>query len=331
MLSTLVVGTLIQTGVVIILCVGFTFTYMVEKFPNFGHTAIATLGTVVSFTLVKVYGFDPYAAIPFSMAFCGIVGLLLYFLVVRPIKATGAHEITVTFAFFVIAEMLASLVNIYSYWFLLSQSQQSAGFSLMGYDFEWGGYPGILLFTLPVCAVLVVALYVFFTKMKNGIAFRAVAEDEPLASSLGINVRRIHTLSWFMTGALAGLAGGLIPLWQYTGLGYNDQFLVIVMAGSVMGGLNSVTGAVVGGFLAAFSQKALGEIAIAIFGLQAVAYEALYPMIFIVAILMIEPNGVMGIFENLNLYSGNVFVKLWKMLTGRLRFGRGRLTGEMQG
>ncbi len=39
MLSPVVIGALIQTGIVIILCVGFTFTYMVEKFPNFAHTA----------------------------------------------------------------------------------------------------------------------------------------------------------------------------------------------------------------------------------------------------------------------------------------------------
>jgi branched-chain amino acid transport system permease protein len=304
---------------------------MVEKFPNFAHTSIATLGTVVSFSLVKIYGFNPYWTIPFSMAFCGAVGLLLYVLVVRPIKATGAHEITITFAFFAIAEMLASFVSIYSYWFLLTQSGPTEGFSLLGSDFQWEGYPGILLVTLPICAVLVVALYIFFTRVKQGIAFRAVAEDEPLASSLGINVNIMHVLSWFMTGALAGLAGALIPLWQYTGLGYNDQFLVIVMAGSVMGGLHSVTGAVIGGILVAFSQKALGAVAISVFGLQAVAYEALYPMIFIVAILMIEPQGVVGIFENANLYPGNIFVKLWRLLTDRLRYGRGHLTGEIQG
>ena len=298
MLSPLIVGALIQMGVVIILCVGFTFTYMVEKFPNFAHTAIATLGTVLSFSLVRIYGFDPYATIPLSMVFCGAVGLLLYVVIVRPIKATGARELTVTFAFFVVAEMMASLVSMYSYWFLLSQRYPTEGFSLLSRDFKWGGYPGVLLVTLPICAVLVVALYLFLTKVKQGIAFRAVAEDESLASSLGVNINVIHILTWFITGALAGLAGALIPLWKYTGLGYNDEFLVLVMAGSVMGGLNSVAGAVVGGFLAAVSQKVLGAFTIALFGVQAVAYESLYPMIFIVVILMIEPHGVMGIFEN---------------------------------
>jgi branched-subunit amino acid ABC-type transport system permease component len=270
----------------------------VEKFPNFAHTTLATLGTVVSYSLVRIYGFNPYWAIPFSMAFCGAVGLLLYVLVVRPIKATGAHEITMTFAFFAIAEMLASLVSVYSYWFILSQEASAEGLSFLSKDFQWEGYPGILLVSLPICAVLVVTLYLFFTRVRQGIAFRAVAEDEPLASSLGINVNVIHVLSWFMTGALAGLAGALIPLWKNTSLGYNDPFLVLVMAGSVIGGLNSVAGAVIGGVLVTFSQKALGTLAIDIFGLLAVAYEALYPMAFLVAILMIEPHGVMGIFEN---------------------------------
>lgn len=298
MLSPIVVGTLIQTGVVIILCVGFTFTYMVEKFPNFAHTSIATLGTILSYSLVKINGLDPYSTIPLSMAFCGFIGLLLYFIVVRPIKSTGAHEITLTFAFFTVAIMIGSLIDMYSYWFLLSQGSPTAGFSLVSNDFEWQGYPGVLIVTLPICTVLVAALYIFLTKVKQGIAFRAVAEDESLASTLGININIVHVLSWFITGALAGLAGAIIPLWQYTGLGYNDAFLVLVMAGSVMGGLHSVAGAVIGGFLAAFSQKALGELAITLFGIQAVAYESLYPMIFIVVILMIEPHGIMGIFEN---------------------------------
>jgi branched-chain amino acid transport system permease protein len=298
MLSPVIIYALIQTGVVIILCVGFTFTYMMEKFPNFAHTAIATIGTIVSFQLVEINGFNPYWTIPFSMMLCGVVGLGLYVLVVRPIKATGAREITLTFAFLAIAEMIGSLVSIYSYWFLLSQSYPYSGFSLSARDFQWEGYPGVLIMTLSICVVLVVTLYVFLTKIKQGIAFRAVAEDETLASSLGVNIKIVHLLSWFMTGALAGLAGAIIPLWTYTGLGYSDVLLVLVMAGSVMGGLNSVAGAVVGGFLAAIMQNALGALTITLFGTEAANWFTLYPMIFIIVILMLEPNGIMGIFEN---------------------------------
>jgi branched-chain amino acid transport system permease protein len=298
MLTPVVVNALIQAGVVMILCVGFTFTYMVEKFPNFAHTAIATFGTVFSYSLVRINGFNPYSAIPLSMLFCSAISLFLYLCVVRPIKATGAREITLTFAFFALAQVMSSLVNIYSYWYMLAQGIHTSGFHLVSYDFTWNGYPGVLLVTFPICAVLVIALWYFLTKVKYGIAFRAVAEDEDLASSLGVDIRLVHALTWVITGALAGLAGGLIPLWRYTGLGYNDEFLMLVMAGSVMGGINSVAGAVVGGFVAATIQKVLGAVAIAVYGIDAAAYEALYPSLFIFLILMLEPEGIMGFFSH---------------------------------
>jgi branched-chain amino acid transport system permease protein len=232
------------------------------------------------------------------MLLCGLISLLLYVAVIRPIKATGAREITLTFALFALAQVMASIVNIYSYWYMLNQGSPTAGFSLVSWDFKWGGYPGVLLVIIPVCAVLVAALWFFLTKVKQGIAFRAVAEDEVLASSLGVNTNIVHILTWLITGALAGLAGAMIPLWRYTGLGYNDEFLLLVMAGSVMGGINSVAGALIGGFLAATSQKVLGALAIAAFGVEAVSYESLYPTILIATILMLEPEGIMGFFDH---------------------------------
>jgi len=295
-LSPVVVGALIQAAVVVILCVGFTFTYMVEKFPNFGHTAIATVGTVVSYTLVRLYGFDPYEAIPFSILACGLLGVFLYFVMVHPIKAAGGREVTLTFAFFALSYVIASLVNIHSYWFLFNRGYSSRGFGLTNFDFTWGGYAGIFIVSLPLTVLLVLALYVFLTKVKQGIALRAMAEDEALAASLGVNTRAIHVLSWLITGGLAGLAGGIIPLWRYTGLDANDEFLVLVMAGSVVGGLQSVAGAVVGGLSVALSQKVLLSLAIAVFGISSAAYESLYPIGFIIVVLMLEPEGIMGIF-----------------------------------
>jgi len=297
MLSPIIVGALIQMGIIIILCVGFTFTYMVEKFANFAHTAIATIGTIIAFHMVTIYGYNVYATWPVSMLFCGLLGVVLYVLIVRPIKATGAKEITLTFAFFAMAEVVGSLVSIYSYLLHYQVGYATNGFTLASYDFTWGGYPGVFLVTLSVCAVLVIALALFLGRVKQGIALRAVAEDEPLAASVGVNIHNIHLISWFLTGAFAGLAGAIIPLWRYTDLGYSDAFLVIVMSGCVIGGLNSVYGAVIGGFITSVAQNALGALAVALFGIAASDYDALYPMIFIIVVLMVEPNGIMGFFE----------------------------------
>ena len=298
MLPPVLEAALIQAGVVVILCVGFTFTYMTEKFPNFAHTAIATIGTIIAFTCVTVLGWSPYMALPVSALACGGIGVLLYLFIVSPLRRTGAHVITLTFAFFAVAEVIGSLVSMYSYWYLQAMRRPTAGFQLSRFDFSFLGYPGVFWASAVADTALFIFLYLFLNRSRHGIALRAVAEDEPLASSLGINTYRIHFISWFMTGSLAGLAGGIIPLWTYTGLGYSDAFLITVMSGCVVGGLNNVAGAVVGGFLVATSQKFLNAVYIALFGVSGGNYEPLYPMIFIVAVLMLEPEGIMGIFEN---------------------------------
>lgn len=297
MLSPIIVNSLIQMGVIVVLCVGFTFTYMVEKFANFAHTAIATIGTLIAFTMVTIYHYNVYVTWPASMLLCGLLGVTLYLIIVRPIKATGAKEITLTFVFFSMALVIGSIVSIYSYWFLYYMGYATQGYSLTAYDFTFGGYPGVLLVTLAVCTILVITLAIFLGRFKHGIALRAVAEDESLAEGVGVNVFNIHLISWFLTGAFAGLAGAIIPLWQYTDLGYSDTFLVIVMSGCVIGGLDNVLGAVIGGIIASVLQNVLGALAVALFGIAASDYDTLYPMIFLVAVLMIEPNGIMGFIE----------------------------------
>lgn len=297
MLSQAIISIFVQVSIVIILCVGFTFTYMMEKFPNFGHTAIAMVGTMISYALVRIWGFNPYSTWIFSTVFCGFIAVGLYLSVVRPIKTNGANIITLSFVFFAIAMVVGSIVNVFSYWFLYSQGYPAQGFWLTPFDFAWQGYPGVFLVTVPLCAILVITLYLFFTRVRLGVAMRAVAENEPLAAILGVNTSFIHIFSWFLTGALAGMAGAIIPLWQYTGLGYTDTFLIIVMAGCVLGGLQSIAGAVIGGFLVTIVEKGITVLMIELYGIGMMDWEALIPPIFIVTILMIEPEGIMGIFD----------------------------------
>ena len=110
-------------------------------------------------------------------------------------------------------------------------------------------------------------------------------------------VKDVHLLSWFLTGALAGLDGAIIPLWIYTGLGYSDTFLVLVISGSSLVA-STVLPELWWGVLESNSQKAHGTLSIVLFGIRAADYESLYLMIFIVVILMLEPQGIMGFFEN---------------------------------
>jgi branched-chain amino acid transport system permease protein len=296
MLPTWLIGNTIQVGLLVILCIGFTFTYMIEKFPNFAHVSFAAVGTCITFAMVRLWGLNPYLAWPVTTIVGGLLGVTFYILIVRPIKRHGTREITLTFAFFSVSQVIGAFIAMFSFWVFVTLKFSTQGFMLKRFDFTWEDVPGVMLTAPTTCAVLVLLMYLFLTRFRFGIATRAVAEDESLAASLGVDTFKIHVASWFIAGALSGLAGGIIPLWRATGVGFSDEFLISVMAGSVVGGLNSITGAVVGGVAVALTQKWLGALFISLFGIGAGGFEPLMPILFIFVVLMIEPEGITGFF-----------------------------------
>ena len=295
MLSATSIGMMIQVSILVLLCVGFSFTHMIEKFPNFAHTSFVSIGIICTFTLVRLWGVNPYLAWPITALLNGLVGVAIYILIVRPIRNAGSGAIRLTFALFSLTFLIRSLVSIYSYWVMRTQGFRAVGFMLREFDFEFMGLPGIALLAPLTSLALVLSLHLFLTRTKFGISIKATSENPQLASTLGIDINRVHVASWFITGALAGLAGAAIPLWEYTNLGYSDTLMIDVMAGSVLGGLDNIYGAMVGGAALAFIQTALPRILLGPFGLGIAKFKPLIPITVIIVVLMYEPKGITGI------------------------------------
>lgn len=291
----LIVSTIINVSILVMLCIGFTFTYMMEKFPNFAHTSYASLGTVVTYYLVRFYGFNPYYTWPISAVFGGILGIILYVILVKPIKGRAFSEITLTFTFYIISQIISKGLAMFSFWLLVDNKIRSQGFNLYNYDYRVYGVQAIAVVS-PITVIFVVVLLQGFLKWsKHGIAMRATAEDETLAQSLGVNIRYMHLFSWFISGALSALAGSIISMWLSTGVDYSDTLLINVMAGSVLGGLNSITGAILGGVLTVTGSKAITWGLMKKIGVNMGVYEGLIPIIFLFIILIIEPQGLTAI------------------------------------
>ena len=291
----LVFNIVINVSLLVILCIGFTFTYMMEKFPNFAHTSYASIGTVVAFYLVRFHGLSPYLTWPVVVLFCGVLSVLLYVGIVRPIKAQGMREITLTFTFYIMSHLISVSLAIFSFWLLVSRGVQSSGFMLRRYDFRVNGVSGIDVVAPVTVLLLVAALSVFLYVSKFGIAMRATAEEEFLAASLGVNIQHVHVASWFLSGALAGLAGAIIPLMTGTSINYSDTLLVNVMAGSVLGGLASINGAIVGGVIVALAKKTLTYTLMTTLGTWVGMYEEMIPIVLLFTVLAVEPNGITAI------------------------------------
>lgn len=313
MLPISIVGFIIYSALIIILCIGFSLTYLMEKFPNFAHTSYASIGTIISYAMVRLLGYNPYLSAPICLIIGGLLGILLYLLIVKPLQDRGRRGIELTFAMFALSIILSAIINVFSYWVFITYGFRTSGFMLVEYDFNLVDYPGIF-FIAPLLSVsLVLFLHLFLTRTNFGIALRASAEDPKLAEALGINLFHIHLSSWFMTGAMSTLAGSLLPLWLPTNLGWSDALLVSVIAGSVIGGLDNIYGAILGGVLVSLAQKILPSLVVGLAGVWIAGYESLTPILIIVVVLMVEPNGIMGI-----LYEEHPrFWKFWRRLTYR--------------
>lgn len=300
MLQPGLVGVIIYASILVILCVGFSLIHMIEKFPNFAHSAYSSIGVLVVFSFTKLWGFTPYLGWPIALLLGGVLGVILYIIVVRPMQRQGRDETVMAFAMLALSYILFSILSTYSYWFMFNFGFTTNWFLLRRFDYTWMGYPGVLYAAPLTCFAIVVSIHLFLTRSKFGIALRATAEDPGLAITVGINPFRVHIVVWFLAGAMSALAGAIIPLWMPTNVEYADELLMSVIAGSVLGGLDNVYGSMLGGFLVAFSQRILPSILKDFLGMWVAQYDTMVPMIVIIGGLLLIPEGITSLMEGEN-------------------------------
>lgn len=149
--------------------------------------------------------------------------------------------------------------------------------------------PGLALFVMLTTAVLLLALWLVFSRTQVGLNWRAIADDRELAGAAGVNVSRAVLTNFVVGSALAGLAGVVYAL--YTGsvfatMGDIPSYKAFVIV--VLGGLGSVSGTVVAGFGLALAETVL----IANFG-YLLPRDAL-AFIILILVLLVRPSGLFG-------------------------------------
>ena len=277
-----------------LLSIGFTLTYLTAKVPNFAHGTYAGVGIYVSYTFAKIWGLSPYLGFPLAFIIGGIISVIIYKTVIGVLTNMGGGAIVLTISTLAIQIFLTAFIQIYAYYMRERFSTYAMAFLLKESDFQIAGFPGIFVVSLSLTVTLVIALHFMLTRTKIGVAMRATAEDPELASVLGINTNQIQLFSWFLTGGLACLAGAMIPLWFQSTPQSGAMIITSIMAGSLLGGFDSIYGSVIGGAIVGMSEILLTTWGQALIGVWVGEYRPLIPMIFLVTVLLIEPQGLQG-------------------------------------
>mgnify|MGYP000170859081 CR=1 FL=1 len=227
------------------------------------------------------------------------VGAFLYVVVIGTLKKYGATPLSLTIATLALQIIISAIINIYADYIRETTGIYTRVFLLRTADFKFMELPGVLVITTILITLLIMGFHFMLTKTKFGIAMRATVENAELASMMGINVEFVCTVSWILTGGLAGLAGSFLPLW-FQGLPETGNMIMTsVFAASVLGGLSSIYGAMIGGYIIGLSEI-LGIVVLSdLLGPWVAAYRMLIPLTVLAVVLMIAPRGIVGVIENL--------------------------------
>ncbi|TMR67069.1 branched-chain amino acid ABC transporter permease, partial [Streptococcus pseudopneumoniae] len=120
-------------------------------------------------------------------------------------------------------------------------------------------------------------------------------ENPDLSGIVGINVKLVYGVSWFLGGGLAGIAGALMSLWFRGDPILGPQLIPSVFAASIVGGFLSIYGAIAGGLLVGLTEILGTRFLAGELGSWLIAYRPLIPLVFIVLTLLLAPHGLAGI------------------------------------
>jgi len=312
---------IIFSSLLTLLSIGLTLTYLTTKVPNFAHGAFAAVGAYVTLTAIKLWSANPYHFLFLGLIIGGIIGLAQYLIVFRPLTRRGATVIGLMITTLAIEFILLAVINIYADYLSRQFKIRSRYFLLSYYDINIAGQRGILVVAPTLAAVAVILLYFALTRTKFGVAMRAAIEDPHLASVVGINVNMVYAVSWFIAGGLGGLSGALLPLWFPGNPDMGSKFIVSVFAASIVGGLGSIYGAVLGGFLIGLAEL-LGTSELATeLGAWVIAYRPLIPLIAIAITLLLASEGLIGVNWR------GVTKGIWNRIVGFMRIPSGTFNG----
>ncbi|MDG7001081.1 MAG: branched-chain amino acid ABC transporter permease [Nitrososphaerota archaeon] len=312
MLDPTISNSIIYGSLVGLMCVGLTVTYLTTKVPNFAaadFVVVGTYATAASYILWNVQ--SPYLTTPLGVLFAGISGVVMYLIVLRPLIRRGSSLVVLMIATLAIDIIFSGIFALFvhymgnTYGRILNDKGYGGQFYLLGQlkDFQIFGNSGLLVVAPTVLVLLSVSLFLLLTKSKFGVAMRAAIENANLARTVGINVERVNLVSWFLAGGIAGLSGGLLAIWTATPQGNSSLIIVDIFAGSVLGGLGSIYGAIIGGLIIGASETYLAASLDELFsllygpnvGAQILQFQKGIPLAIMIIVLLVAPRGLTGV------------------------------------
>lgn len=279
-----------------LMAIGLTLTYLTTKVPNFAYGSFVSIGIYTSFTLYKLNRMSPYSSIPIAFILGGLSSAAMYLGILRVLSRRGSSLVALMISTLALDIAFTGVFGIYTdYLYYHYQLIDSKTFYQLGGDFVLWGYPG-LTYVAPVSLGLITSLiFLLLTKTKFGVAMRASVENPGLARVVGIDVEKVYVFAWFLAGAFAATSGSFYTLWLPGSVDAGSKLIVEIFAASVLGGLASIYGAVLGGLIIGASEILVTTAGTQLFGSWFLIYQKGVPLAIMVITLLLIPQGLLSV------------------------------------
>jgi branched-chain amino acid transport system permease protein len=297
---------LLNGGPIALIAMGLVLIFKSSEIFNFAYGQQLLVGTMATwwFWSEEGLGLPLWLAIICALAVSFLLGLLIERLALRPM--TGQPLLSIILMTLALAQLLQGLTILV---FGAVQRNFPVIFDVSNpykitLPIQYNGNDIIvilrqnLVWSFVIAMFLVLVLWLFFQYTKMGLAMRATAEDHETAQSVGIRINRVFALSWALAGIIATAAGILVA----TASGLDLSLAVVVLAAFpavLLGGLESIPGAVVGGLLIGLAQGLVAlpnnDFVLGAETAQAIRSSVvIVPYVILLIVLMIRPEGIFG-------------------------------------
>lgn len=275
---------LLEGGVYALMAVGLSLILGVMDFLNLAQAVFVVVGSFLSYTLEVHLGIDPFLGLFITVPCLFMIGMALEWLFMRKITGRDKLIVALLVTYAVGEAILGALNMIYGTNYVrLRASYVTATVHVFGMYI-----PQIFIFGFILAIVLVALLYAMLYGTRVGTSLRATIQNRTAARLVGINVQRVSTIAFGVGVALAAAGGMLFAARPggFTGNSSEDlgaRLLAIV----ILGGLDSIEGALVGAVLMLVLEDVLSSMWSPLWS-TAVFYVVL------VLVLLIRPRGLFG-------------------------------------
>ncbi|AFM26966.1 branched-chain amino acid ABC transporter permease [Desulfomonile tiedjei] len=277
----LLVGGLSMGACYALVALAMVIIYKTSEVPNFAQGEMAMLSTFVAYSLMSSYHVGFWTAIIATLLFALVLGFLLEIAFLRPAKdPTVLSLIVITLG----AEMI--LYGLAGWKWGANQNPFQVPFSEYS-GFRIGGVliTEINLWTFVTSLVIMLLLFLFFRYTKVGVAMKAVQQNAFAAKAMGIPTRRILTFTWGLSSVTGAVAGVLIAPIATLDTNMMMDPMLKGFAGAVLGGMTSLPGAALGGYLLGIIENCFG-------GYVSLEFKSVVAFGLIVLILCLKPTGL---------------------------------------